>query len=91
MSLPALLRAQGFSIDLVQPRFMPYSMRGTRLPITKLARRAVSAIAVQADGRSDADRARTRGLTMYGSKTVSVVLPAYNEEQYIRAAVEDFF
>ena len=27
---------------------------------------------------------------MYGSKTVSVVLPAYNEEQYIRAAVEDF-
>jgi glycosyltransferase involved in cell wall biosynthesis len=28
---------------------------------------------------------------MYGSKTVSVVFPAYNEEQYIRAAVEDFF
>jgi glycosyltransferase involved in cell wall biosynthesis len=28
---------------------------------------------------------------MYGSHTVSVVLPAYNEEQYIRAAVEDFF
>ncbi len=28
---------------------------------------------------------------MYGSKTVSVVLPAYNEEAYIRAAVEDFF
>ena len=28
---------------------------------------------------------------MYGSRTVSVVLPAYNEEQYIRAAVEDFF
>jgi len=27
---------------------------------------------------------------MYGDKTVSVVLPAYNEEQYIRAAVEDF-
>jgi len=27
---------------------------------------------------------------MYGSKTVSVVLPAYNEEKYIRAAVEDF-
>ena len=34
VSLPALLRAQGFSIDLVQPRFMPYSMRGSRLPIT---------------------------------------------------------
>lgn len=27
---------------------------------------------------------------MYGSKTVSVVFPAYNEEQYIRPAVEDF-
>lgn len=27
---------------------------------------------------------------MYGDKTVSVILPAYNEEQYIRAAVEDF-
>ena len=28
---------------------------------------------------------------MYGGKTVSVVLPAYNEEKYIRAAVDDFF
>jgi glycosyltransferase involved in cell wall biosynthesis len=28
---------------------------------------------------------------MHGSKTVTVVLPAYNEEKYIRAAVEDFF
>jgi glycosyltransferase involved in cell wall biosynthesis len=28
---------------------------------------------------------------MYGSKTVSVVLPAYNEEQHVRRAVEDFF
>ena len=27
---------------------------------------------------------------MYGSRTICVVLPAYNEEQYIRAAVEDF-
>ena len=34
VSLPALLRAQGLSIDLVQPRFMPYSMRNSRLPIT---------------------------------------------------------
>ena len=28
---------------------------------------------------------------MYGSRRVSVVLPAYNEEGFIRAAVEDFF
>jgi glycosyltransferase involved in cell wall biosynthesis len=28
---------------------------------------------------------------VYGSKTVSIVLPAYNEEKYIRAAIEDFF
>ena len=28
---------------------------------------------------------------MYHNKTVSVVFPAYNEENYIRAAVEDFF
>jgi len=28
---------------------------------------------------------------MHGSKTISVVLPAYNEEGYIRPAVDDFF
>jgi glycosyltransferase involved in cell wall biosynthesis len=28
---------------------------------------------------------------VYGAKRVSIVLPAYNEEQYIRSAVEDFF
>jgi glycosyltransferase involved in cell wall biosynthesis len=28
---------------------------------------------------------------VYGSKSVSIVLPAYNEEKYIRSAVEDFF
>jgi glycosyltransferase involved in cell wall biosynthesis len=27
---------------------------------------------------------------MHGSKTISVVLPAYNEENYIRSAVDDF-
>lgn len=28
---------------------------------------------------------------MYGKKSVTVVFPTYNEEQYIRPAVEDFF
>jgi glycosyltransferase involved in cell wall biosynthesis len=27
---------------------------------------------------------------MYAGRTVTVVFPAYNEEQYIRPAVEDF-
>jgi SAM-dependent methyltransferase len=35
VSLPALLRAHGFTIDLVKPRFLPYSMQGSRLPITE--------------------------------------------------------
>jgi SAM-dependent methyltransferase len=33
VSLTALLRARGFAIDRVQPRFLPYSMRDSRLPI----------------------------------------------------------
>jgi SAM-dependent methyltransferase len=33
VSLPALLRSRGFAIDEVQPRFLPYSMRGARVPI----------------------------------------------------------
>jgi glycosyltransferase involved in cell wall biosynthesis len=45
---------------------------------------------VEAARRPDARRGDA-GLTMYGSRTVSIVLPAYNEEQYIRPAVEDFF
>lgn len=35
VSLPALLRAHDFIVDRVEPRFLPYSMRGTRLPITR--------------------------------------------------------
>ena len=33
VSLPALLRATGFDILRVDPRFLPYSMQGTRVPI----------------------------------------------------------
>jgi SAM-dependent methyltransferase len=35
VSLPALLQSRGFEIDLVQARFLPYSMRATRLPIRR--------------------------------------------------------
>jgi SAM-dependent methyltransferase len=40
VSLPTLLRAHGFRIERVVPRFLPYSMRGSRLPITRWAVRA---------------------------------------------------
>lgn len=33
VSLPALLRAEGFQVDEVRARFLPYSMRESRLPI----------------------------------------------------------
>jgi SAM-dependent methyltransferase len=33
VSLPNLLRAHGFRVDRVEPRFLPYSMRGSKLPI----------------------------------------------------------
>lgn len=33
VSLANLLRAHGFTVDHVEPRFLPYSMRGTKLPI----------------------------------------------------------
>lgn len=33
VSLPALLRSRGFSVERVCPRFLPYSMQDTRLPI----------------------------------------------------------
>jgi cyclopropane fatty-acyl-phospholipid synthase-like methyltransferase len=35
VSLPALLRSRGFEIDVVKARFLPYSMRGSRVPITR--------------------------------------------------------
>lgn len=33
VSLPALLRAQGFVVNGVWPRFLPYSMRGRSIPL----------------------------------------------------------
>jgi SAM-dependent methyltransferase len=35
VSLPALLRAQGFRVIAVEPRLLPYSMQGVRLPIAR--------------------------------------------------------
>lgn len=40
VSLPALLRSRGFVVDVVKPRFLPYSMRKTRLPIRRWLIRA---------------------------------------------------
>ena len=40
MSLANLLRAKGLRILRVEPRFMPYSMRETRLPVTSWLVRA---------------------------------------------------
>ena len=40
VSLPNLLRAHGFAIDRVDPKFLPYSMRGTKLPIRRWTVRA---------------------------------------------------
>ena len=40
VSLPALLRAHGFRILEVRPKFLPYSMRGARVPITSFLVRA---------------------------------------------------
>jgi SAM-dependent methyltransferase len=34
VSLPALLRSMGFNILKVKPRFVPYSMQGTSIPVT---------------------------------------------------------
>jgi len=35
VSLPALLRAHGFRVLDVRPKFLPYSMQGARVPITE--------------------------------------------------------
>ena len=35
VSLAALLRATGFAIERVAPRFLPYSMQGRRLPLAR--------------------------------------------------------
>lgn len=35
VSLPALLRANGLRVDEVQPRFVPYSMQGSRVPASE--------------------------------------------------------
>ena len=40
VSLASLLRSRGFRIVRVMPKFMPYSMRNTRLPIARWAIRA---------------------------------------------------
>ena len=40
VSLPAMLRSRGFAVEQVSPRFLPYSMRGARVPIRRWLVRA---------------------------------------------------
>jgi hypothetical protein len=40
ISLPAMLRSRGFAIEQVAPRFLPYTMRGARIPIRRWLVRA---------------------------------------------------
>lgn len=40
VSLPALLRSRGFEVEEVRPRFLPYTMRGSRVPISRWLVRA---------------------------------------------------
>lgn len=47
VSLPAMLRAQGLRIDYVDPRFLPYSMSGSRLPLRRWLVRAYLASPVR--------------------------------------------
>ena len=89
VSLANLLRSKGLRMLRVEPRFLPYSMRESRLPVKPWLVRAYLRSPIRpwparcSSSRRKADR-------MHGGKTVSVVFPAYNEEQYIRPAVEDF-
>jgi SAM-dependent methyltransferase len=47
VSLAALLRSRGFEIDRLSPRFLPYSMRDSRLPINSWLVRAYLASPVK--------------------------------------------
>src|SRR5262249_15453354 len=53
--------------------------------------RSKSSETCRASGSARDHRRLDGTLSMYSSKHVSVVFPAYNEEESIRAAVEDFF
>ena len=90
VSLANLLRSKGLRVLHVEPRFLPYSMRESRLPGEAMAGACLPPIADPAVGGPDARRGEKGLIAMHGGKTVSVVFPAYNEEQYIRPAIEDF-
>lgn len=47
VSLPAMLRAQGLRIDRVDPRFLPYSMSDSRVPLRRWLVRAYLASPVR--------------------------------------------
>ena len=47
VSLPNMLRAQGFSVEDVRPKFLPYSMRGVQRRVPGWAVRAYLASPVK--------------------------------------------
>ena len=90
VSLPNLLRAHGFQIDRCsrgscRTRCAARSCQSGHGRFARICNRHSS----RWPGRCSSSR--RKGLTHVGTRTVSIVLPAYNEEQYIRPAVEDFF
>ena len=60
VSLPNLLRAQGFAIETVQPRYLPVLHARQAVPNFRLACSHVPHVADQAVGRSDARRRATQ-------------------------------
>ena len=91
VSLPALLRSHGFRIDR-GPAAVPAVLDARRARADHAVAGAAPTCARRSSrwpGRCSSSRRRTDA-RMYGRKTVSVVFPAYNEEQYIRARGRGF-
>ena len=91
VSLPALLRSRGFAHRAGRRRAScPTRCRTLVSRFAAWLVRAYLRSPIKPMAGPDADRGEEGLTVVYGAKTVSVVLPAYNEEQYIRAAGRGF-